>query len=535
MPRKKTTTCLLLFIIALVFVLSSPLHMHAREGAFFFRGNMSKEVLRNYVSRAVTSILVMENNQASPIFEEDLRMHLEIGAKYLGRAAYFSWGGNMSKEQVDRHFSEAKIIAEKIHAADPEIILQAGVFEIIYKGTVNGTEIPAFVFEAFNQPVVKRNFNYSDMVFPDDHRYGPGFWGTGPDGAVPMIAGLETQMYFYYNMCRYIDAGFEAVHIGQVEMMMDYKDTEDAKDWDLVLTLVREYAKKNARRGLVLIDAHTSIGSKGLKVGNRLLLDIQGAPLFPNETEIKDGAMMCEVKKYDGDYSFTYIGRSPGGLHPLGFEVKENFMILEFDNYGGNGRPGIATYDAFYVWGYDDITWFALQPEWYRSQFLLEADQYLKSEPSLMDDTGKPVYFLQLPLKRVITEDQKMLYVPEGVLDIDDIMDYLSDESTRFKLIEDPFSFELTVTKDYRANRQSDACPNGSGQEDTIKTIFMDRELFVEEEDLSSDEENSSLSSTPVEAGKKRYEYYILAFIGILALATVVIFVVKKKSSKKSG
>ncbi len=474
MAKIKIKTILLSLLIILPLLVKIPETNTAATKSFYFKDSMSKEVLRNYASRAVTSWLVLENNTPSPIFEEDLRMHLRIGAKYLGRAATFSWGGNMTKAQVDKHFADAKEIAKKVHAADPEIILQGGVFEIIYEGTVNGTEIPAFVFEAFNQPVVKRNFKYTDMVFPEGHRYAPGFWGTGPGGAVPKIANLETQMYFYYNICRYIDAGFEAIHIGQSEMMMDYTNTTNAVDWDRVLTLARAYAENNARRGIVLIDAHSALDSGGIKVGNRLLLDIQAAALVPNETQKKDGAMMCEIKHFHTN-PLSWVGRSDGGLHPLGFNVTQNITILEFDNYGSNpnGQLGIPTFNAFYVWGYDDITWFALQPEWYRNQFLLETDQYLKTEPKILDENGQQIYFLQPTLKRVITANQSMTYVPGPNYNPDFVVDYLSEERTVFKFNENPLSFDLTIRKDYRANRHGDACPNGSNQEDTIREIFL--------------------------------------------------------------
>ena len=461
-----------LILMTALLASSKPVLSEVSSAGFDFDGTMSKEVLRNFASRAVTSWLVLENNAADPIFEEDLRMHLSIGAKYLSRAATFSWGGNMTKAQVDDHFEQAKKIAEKVHAADPQIILQGGVFEIIYKGTVNSTEIPAFVFEAFGLPAEKRNFSYDEASFPTGHNYGPGFWGMGPDAAVPNIANIETQMYFYYNICRYISAGFEAIHIGQAEMMMDYKEVTNAKEWDRVLTLARQYAAKNARRGVVLFDAHSSLGSDGLKIGNRLILDIQSAPLFPSETIQKDGVLMCEAKHFTED-KFSYIGRTKGGTHPLGFETDQNITILEFDNFGRNDDPGVPTYEGFYSWGYDDITWFALQPEWYRNQFLIETDEFLKTDPRIRDKDGMQVYFLQPALRRVLSAEQKMTYIPGENYDPDFVVDYFEIEKTKFTFSEEPLRFELTVRKDYRANRQSDMCPNGSNQEDTIRTIFL--------------------------------------------------------------
>ncbi|MHB1452673.1 MAG: hypothetical protein ACYCYM_01790 [Saccharofermentanales bacterium] len=474
---------------------------------FTFNGSMSKEVLRNYASRAVTSWIVLEGNDLDPIFEEDLRMTLRIGAKYLGRAASFSWSGNWSATQINEHFRLAKERAAIIHKADPEIILQGGVFEIVYKNTVNNTVIPAWVFEDFGLPVEKRNFRYTDVAFPAGHEYGPGFWGNGPDAAIPKIANVEAQMYFYYNICRYIDAGFEAIHLGQTEKMMYYQNENNAVEWDRVTTLGRAYAKKHARRGVVLFDGHSNLDSPGIKVGNRLILDIQAAALVPNETRKLNGAMECEISHFSDNW-LQWIGRTGGGMHPLGFQIDTNFTILEFDNYGGNGKPGVATPQAFYVWGYDDITWFALQPEWYRNQFLLECDAFLKT--NVLDSTGKQVYFLQPCLRRVLTSNQTMDYKPGSSFNVDFVLDYLGTEKTKYTYDEATKIFSLTVTKDYRANRQSDGCPNGSSQENTIREIFLGKNAPENPELLkivlppayaavpSSSESSSSSSSSKI-------------------------------------
>ena len=94
-----------------------------------------------------------------------------------------------------------------VHKADSEIILQAGIFEIAYKGTVNATAIPSYVFEAFGLPVEKRNFRFTDIVFPKGTKdkngtdNGIGCWGNDASG-VPDITQTETKMYFYYHQVR---------------------------------------------------------------------------------------------------------------------------------------------------------------------------------------------------------------------------------------------------------------------------------------------------------------------------------------------
>ena len=435
----------------------------------FSNGSMTKEVLRNYCSRAVTCAgFCAEGLSEDPIFEEDLRMLRRIGAKYIGRAAYYSWSGNMSTAQIEQHYAAAKAKAELAHKADPEMILQAGVFEIIYKGTVNNTAIPKWVFEAFGQAPVTRNFRYEDMLFPSTHKYYTGFWGNS-DSAVPNITKTETQMYFYYQICRYIDSGFEAVHLGQAELMAD-NISSNYQYWDTVTTLARAYAEDHARRGIILFDCHSAITSNGMKIGNRLICDIQGAGIVPNETKYENGAYKCEISDYKQNW-LQWIGRSAGGQHPLGFTVDNNFTILEFDNYGGNGSPNLPTYEAFYNWGYDDVTWFAMQPEWYRNQFLLECDTKLKSID--LDSEGKQQYFLQPSCRRCLTATPSFTYTISKNENTDYVMEYLDLEKTSYTIDTKTNKLTLKVTKDYRCNKQSDACPNGFNQEDTIRQVFL--------------------------------------------------------------
>lgn len=464
-----------LLVILLFFTIDKPAQVSSASG-FYFRDTMSETVLRQYVSRAVTlSGLCSVGVEEDPIFEEDTRMLVRTGAKYIGRAAYYSWSGDLGTAEIEKHYAVAKASAAKVHQADPEIILQAGIFEIIYKGTVNNTKIPASVFEAFGLPAEDRNFRWKDMVFPAGNQFAPGFWDGNPNAGVPCIYKVEAQMYFYYSICRYIDAGFESVHLGQVEMMMEYKTEQYKGYWDLVLQKARFYAKTHARRGLVLFDCHVHLGSGGLKIGNRLLMDIQAAPMNPIETVKKDGAMMCEISDYR-DNDAQWIGRILGGEHPLGFTVEVNPTLIEFDNYGKQGTLGVSNGNGYGAWGYDDVTWLAVQPGWYRNQFLLECDSYLKTH--CLDSLGRQTYFVQMSCRRVITpapDFPVMAYVPGKNSNVDFLFDYTSDENTGI-VFNDDNTFTLTVRKDYRSNRQSDGCPNGFGQEDMIRQIFLGKD-----------------------------------------------------------
>ena len=77
---------------------------------FTFDGNISREVLENYLSRSVTAAGLFE----SETLEDDLRAIKEMGAKFLGRASGI-WYMVMDDEE---HFRLSRELAEKVHEAD---------------------------------------------------------------------------------------------------------------------------------------------------------------------------------------------------------------------------------------------------------------------------------------------------------------------------------------------------------------------------------------------------------------------------------
>jgi len=468
---------LILLICGIFSCLSVPT---SAASEFYFNGTMSKEVLRKYLSRAVTQ----EDLVISNCFDEDMRMLRRIGAKYIGRTTLTSWTGAITSEaKLDAHYNAAEEKLAKAHALDPEMIFQAGIFEIVFEHSVECLPIPAYVFEAFGQPVVSRNFEFDNIAFPkgtvdkNGTDTGVGCWSTAATSGVPDITQLETKMYFYYLITRYIDVGFEAIHMGQAEKMMLYRGNSYANHWDELLTKARSYAKTHARRGIVLFDYHNAIDSGGIKVGDRLIFDVQAAGLCPNETVFENNAMKCEVTAPQGSHWLSWVGRSAGGTHPLGFTVENNFTILEFDNYGNSGTPGVATHSGFMNWGFDDVTWFALQPEWYRNQFLKETDNYLKSH--CLDSQGNQQYFLQPVTKRYVTVSSgstfypRTLYVPGKNFSQAYMDAYAKNTGSTYAYNETLGGYMFSITGQYCANRNSDACPNGFNQEDTIREIFL--------------------------------------------------------------
>lgn len=451
------------------------LHSAGARSPFAFSGGMDEQTLRRYTARAVTYQTLCD---CETDIDEGLRLITHIGAKFIGRAAHFSWKGNWTREQIEEYYALTARLAARAHAADPELILQAGVFEIIYRGTVEAQPIPAEVFAAFDLPAEQRCFDWERMLFPEDFTYGDNTWkGWGGrnywahEAAWPFIGSVETQMYIYYSITRWIDAGFEAVHLGQAEKMMGCRP-EYLTGWDRVTALARKYAKSHARRGVVLFDCHTVLDGTNMKLGDRVIVDIIGAGMVPWDDRLTDGVRTCRI----GDYTengCTWIGRSPGGRHPLGFACETVPTIIEFDNYGRPGPAGEWN-DNYSPWGYDDITWFALQPESYRNAFLLYCDRVLSG---IRRDRLGQTYFLQPQLRRCLCcsgDEPQFIYRPGDGFDADYFAAFCREDRVIAEKQADG-GYRLTAGKEYRANAPSDACPTGSNQEETIRRIFAEK------------------------------------------------------------
>ena len=232
-----------------------------------FDGSMSEEVLRSYLSRSMTAMYLLTGHGD---FDDNLRMLTNCGVKFAGRAVY-QWGREESgAPAIPRKLEGAKERAAKIHRADPELILQACIFEIVSRD-VNDLPVPAWTFEELGQPVEARNFRYEEMIYPSGR--GSNQWGQG--SSVPDVSRSETRLWFYFLARSYIDIGCEAIHYGQVELMNG--NDPELDHWADVLAQARRYAAKHARRHFILCDAHVPHG--GLVRDGKLLFDFHSFPL----------------------------------------------------------------------------------------------------------------------------------------------------------------------------------------------------------------------------------------------------------------
>ena len=198
------------------------------------------------------------------------------------------------------------------------------------------------------------------------------------------------------------------------------KNDPNLEHWSDVVSGARRYAKAHARRHFVVCDAHVPGG--GLVSDGRLVYDFHSFPLRIEELPDKPREARLRIGYTDAIY-----GRSKGGITPSGWECEHLPYLVEFDNYGRSRKPGEAGMGPFWVWGWDEITWFSQQSPTDRNAWLRYAWSWVREH----DSAGH----VQMPGARIISG---------------------SVDGNRW----------------YDVNTFSDATPNGFGQEETIREIW---------------------------------------------------------------
>lgn len=349
---------------------------------YAFDGSMSRDVLEKYLSRSITMMSLLNGFPDST--DANIQMLIRLKAKFAGRVI-FVWG---QESTLPGLLSKATQIAVEIHRQDPEMILQAAILEVITPD-VDNVAVPAWVFDEFGLPDQTRNFNYSAMLYSDG--YGVDYWGAG--NSMPDMSKLETRMWFYYAARQYIDIGIEAIHFGQV-LDMDKADPDHTYWWDM-LSHVRSYAAAHARRHMVLCDAHVPNGGITLSDG-RLLFDFHSMPLRIESVANTPMQGMLQVGYHDSIY-----GQSKGGVTPSGWSCQSLPYLVEFDNYFISSSPGTDV-GYYWIWGYDEITWFYMQTKAYRTQWLNYAWNWI----AINDPNGH----LEMPGSRVLEVPPNWFY-----------------------------------------------------------------------------------------------------------------------------
>jgi hypothetical protein len=411
------TTRLIAPSLKLLFTLACSWGLSVQAADYRFDSSISREVLENYLSRSISFTELLHDdfhqsrNARGVDPRDNIRFLTSSGAKLVGRALMM-WGG---ENNLPVRLERAKAYIDTLHKLDPDMILQAAIFEFVTR-SVEVLPIPPYVFTEFGLPVVTRNFKFADIIYADGR-------SLGGIPTVPDMSRIEARMWFYYLATQYIDVGIEGFHFGQVGLM-DQNDKGHVA-WLEMLGKVRSYAKKHARRHMVICDAHTSPGRNGGEggyvEGGRLLFDVHAFPLRIAEVTGQPYKGVLKVNASDALYL-----KSKGGITPSGWSCTHLPYIVEFDNFGSNS-PGTPGHDPF-IWGWDEITWFSLRPEAERNDWLRYAWNWLKETDS--------IGHVEMPGSRTLSPG--------------------SGGGPNW----------------YWANTKSDACPNGYNTETVIKELW---------------------------------------------------------------
>lgn len=381
---------------------------------YYFDTAIEKEVLENYLKRSITAAFFIHTKT----LEDDLRAIKNMGVKFIGRASGI-WEPDKDDEE---HFRKSKYLADRVHEIDREIILQACIFEAVYRHIEN-FKVPAYVFEAFGLQAEERGFQFEKMRFPQRPQ---GFiWGE--EGALPDINELETRLWFYYRATRYIDAGYEALHMGQIHLYTA-NDRGMVKMTELI-QMIRDYARVHGRRHKVLLDAH----SHGININGKLLLDYHAMPFTRYPVLDRKGEKLVLVRE----------GFSEGGENPNGWSAETMPYLMEYDNWGGKVVEDFEQYSYEERawcdwWGYDQIGWFANQDKEGQKQFL----EYTYKWTAINNVNA----YFEIPFRRSL--EKAAVHTKRADNGEIDYQDY------------------------YQINEKSPACPMGFSQEDTVKHLW---------------------------------------------------------------
>lgn len=384
---------------------------------FTFDGKIEKEVLENYLSKAVTASGLCD----TATLEDDLRVIRRLGIKFLGRASGV-WG---AAEDDDAHFARSAYVAQRVHEQDEEIILQACIFEWVTKKMEN-VRIPEEVQKAFGVQPEDRYFRLADTLFESGQHVSRDCNGD-IEGGIPDLNRLETRMWFYYRAIRYIDCGYEALHMGQVHLYTandrGYQKTAQ------LFGMIRSYAAQHARRRMILLDAH----SHGINIRGKMLLDYNAMPFTAKPILEQEGTHLALVRE----------GYSEGGESPSGWSAEAMPFFMEYDNWGGRMvgdteayfREQLARIDW---WGYDQIGWFANQSKKDREHFLEYTYHWV--------EVNNPNAYFEVPFRRTLGSAA----VPMKRAD----------------------SGEYGLQGDYQTNNSSKDCPMGFGDEEIVEKLW---------------------------------------------------------------
>lgn len=312
--------------------------------------------------------------------------------------------------------------AADVHAIDPDILMVFGWGEVICSDVKPGSveiPIPQYVkndLSTILDPLEMGELNGAS--FFDSRQMGlhNGAWNiiTNPVAGESYFIDLTTPMakaWFYWWAHEAVDAGFEAVHIGQFDKLARNKPfvvggDPGFRETNKLFDLVRSHASTNARRNFVIIDGGQTnqyVQDPNL-APDLFLFDLTSGVLQISETQpsnnnpsIPEEVGSSEVAGHlvtgdglgnnhdileatikDCDPVSGLYNASLAGTNHLGWHTNSNPYFVEFDNatyayWFAPIYPPHHGQECHFPWLYDESIWFHFQPEKYRRHWLIYA------------------------------------------------------------------------------------------------------------------------------------------------------------------
>ena len=305
-----------------------------------------------------------------PVYDSLIKMAVVSNARYLSRVAGL-WG---SEHLINSgYFLSTAALADSINNAYSFAgltlpIMEAAIYEDV-SSQIDSILIPSIVRSTYSIPSSITHFDYTEILYNTD-------LSLGHTEGVPDINKPETQWYFYYLATSYINAGFEALHMGQIELESN-NDPNHIAAWDLY-TKIRSYAT-GKNRNIVLLNADTY----GLYLNNddsTLLFDFHVNPSRPFGCSQVWSTLTNIPSAYLSPYGGPSIisnnicspyGSMRGGITPLNWRAATIPYLVRLDN-GPCDLSALNTLlnGCWDTWGYDEISWFSLQTISYKEYWL---------------------------------------------------------------------------------------------------------------------------------------------------------------------
>ena len=362
-------TSLLKGIVVLLLIAGGTAHAQNSQ----FNGKMSRAQLEDYLDR--TMVLSFDSlDKGMPAYNDLVNFAARCNARCLANTFTVGYGselpinfGFFNKVQtavtdIQNAYAKKGLVAPMVGAA---------IWESVTKN-VDSIWMNDEVANTFH--VAKRRFIYDSIKYMND---------PAKDRATPDISRPETQMYFYYLATEFIKSGIEVLHMGIIEYE-DKNDTNHLCTWDL-LCKIRDYgATKN--RGIVLINADT--WGVRLKKTDTLLYDYVMIPTrvsgyYTGHDSTWSSMWNYRESPYGGPGRLSVTDCSPfgkigGGYVNLGWYADSIPYQVVLDNTLTNNCNCLVYATCYTVYGFDEISWFTLQSEDYRNEWLCYANSETK-------------------------------------------------------------------------------------------------------------------------------------------------------------